>query len=318
MSFIETSLRKARAAAAAAASASAKPTSPELPSKSDPTRGLPGLPQTAPGAPPRERRAPSSPPLVLDAEKLRKIGLLPGEADGWRLRDQYRVIKRQLLRSLADQPPLRLGNLIMVTSSLPEEGKTYTTFNLGVSIARERDYSVMLVDADLAKCGLTSELGLRDRPGLIDLLKNEQLALEDVIVPTTIPGLKVIPSGESDDIAAELLASSVMGKRAAELHSSYADHIVLFDSGPLLIASEAPVLADAVGQIAMVVHAGTTLQDSVTDALSKINREIPIGLILNGWEPVALSEQEYYGKHSEYGTANSARAARKRAQRSEL
>jgi exopolysaccharide/PEP-CTERM locus tyrosine autokinase len=245
------------------------------------------------------------PAITLDLGHLQQVGLLPEAAEAWRTRDQYRVIKRHLLRPLAEGEAeselARRKNLIMVTSSLPAEGKTYTAFNLGLSIARERDYSVILVDADIAKRDLSQKLGLQKFRGLVDLLRDDMLTLADVIVPTNIPGLKVIPSGPFDETASELLASLQMVKRVNELLRDFSGDVVLFDSGPLIVSNEASVLADRVGQIAMIVHAGVTLQDSVTEALSRINSEAPIGVILNGWEPTAIFEQQYYGTQYGYG-----------------
>ncbi len=296
MSLVENALQKAK-------QASKQPVAPQTQAAVD---GASSLESGEAGRAARvaQRKLPRGTPITLDVEELRKLGLMPEASEERRQLEQYRFIKRQLLKPAAvpdaESSALRSENLMMVASALPNEGKTYTAFNLALTIARGRDFAVLLVDADPAMHRLTDVLQLRDRRGLMDLLHDPELLLEDVIVPTNVPRFAVIPAGPTDETATELLASQRMVKIADELRDRYADHIVLFDSGPLTLTSEAPVLASVVDRVVMVVSAGVTLRHSVTDALSRLNEAVPVSLILNGWEPIGITDQ-YYGRHYYYG-----------------
>ena len=158
---------------------------------------------------------------MVDAAQLRANGLLAPDADERRLAEQYRTIKRPLLRNAAPslEPPLPNGNLVAVVSALPVEGKTFTCLNLCLSIARERDWSVVLVDADYSKPHLTRMLSAERQPGLIDLLRNPSESFDSFVMPTDVPGLSLLPSGAHDPHASELLASKRMDEICAGLAS---------------------------------------------------------------------------------------------------
>ena len=145
------------------------------------------------------------------------------------------------------------GQLIMTASALPEEGKTFTSFNLALSIALEKDLTVLLVDADVSKRHISRILGLESNAGLLDALKDDTLDLESLVVPTDIQGLSILPAGNRTDIATELLSSTHMENTVSRLGAHDPNRIVLLDSPPLMLTSESRALAAMVGQVVVVV-----------------------------------------------------------------
>jgi len=216
--------------------------------------------------------------------------------------EEYRQIKRPLLSNASGgrSSVTDHTNVIMVTSALPGEGKTYTTINLAMSIATERDRSVLLVDCDVIKRSLSSIFGLEDHPGLIDFLDGSVTGLQDAIVNTDVPSLKILPSGRTDSYSTELLASDEMGRVMDEMAVRYPDRIIIFDSPPLLMTSQSVVLTSHAGQILVVVEEGVTSQKAVLDAISKLDQNKVIGTVLNKRSRLSPGEQ-YGGYYGSYG-----------------
>src|SRR6185436_1632133 len=142
---------------------------------------------------------------------------------------EFRVIKRPLInnvKSANGSSPAR-NNLIMVTSAVAGEGKSFTAINLAMSIAAELDNTVMLVDADLARPSLPRMLGIGEGPGLLDLL-NGSAEMPDVLLRTNIDKLTILRSGTPHERATELLASEAMRQLIDEMAARYSDRIIVF------------------------------------------------------------------------------------------
>ncbi|HEY8549717.1 MAG TPA: hypothetical protein VIL35_07175 [Vicinamibacterales bacterium] len=240
--------------------------------------------------------------IVVDTAQLRANGLLAPDSEERLLAEQYRAIKRPLLRNAEpfSDAPLPNANLVMVASALAGEGKTFTCVNLCLSIARERDWSVVLADADCSKPHLTRLFGAENEPGLTDLLRDTSLTFESVVMPTDVPGLSLLPSGTRDPHAAELIASKRMDEVCAQL-AAEAGRMIVFDSSPLLLTTEAMSLASKVGQIVVVVRANHTPRAAVLAALEKLDTEKAIGCVLNqSWGGIeAGAGYGYYGSYGE-------------------
>ena len=178
----------------------------------------------------------------------------------------------------------------MVTSSLPGEGKTFCAVNLAISIALELDHTVLLVDADVAKPSVgrylktTNELE-ENKAGLMDILLDKNLDLSDVMLRTNIDKLTLLRSGRNHKHATELLASHAMSTLLDEIATRYPDRVIIFDSPPLLLSTEARALASKMGQIALVVEAGSTTQNAVKDLLSQLKTNNNVSLIYNKAQP---------------------------------
>ena len=233
-------------------------------------------PQVKPAAPVIQSRR-----VEIDFDALTLGGIVSPLAPRSQIADQYRVIKRPLIANAMGRGASIIdnGNLIMVTSALPGEGKSFTAINLAMSIATELDNTVMLVDADVARPSVMKVLGLPAGPGLLDLVQDETLELSSVLLKTNIEKLTILPSGTPHDRATELLASDAMVRLLDDIAKRYSDRIIIFDSPPLLLTTESRVLASHMGQIVVVVRAGHTLQADVKQALSNIEG-CPVKLML--------------------------------------
>lgn len=233
--------------------------------------------------------------VELDLNHMRDLGMVTAAGGRTRLLEDFRVIKRPLLqRAFAERMPGdKPGNLIMVTSSLPGEGKTYCAINLAMSIAMELDHTVLLVDADVARPSVLRSLGLPAHRGLMDILLDDKIDMQDVMLRTNVDTLTILPAGTSNQHATELLASSSMSALVHEIAHRYSDRIVIFDSPPLLLTSESRVLASHMGQIVMVVEAQTTTQHAVKEALSQLADFPNVNLIYNKTRDFPGIEETY-------------------------
>ena len=227
--------------------------------------------------------------LKVDRDRLRQQSMIAPDGERTAIAESFRRIKRQILANMASSrsgaPP---ANLVLVTSALAGEGKTFCAINLAISIALEMDRTVLLVDADVAKPGVPQALGLEAQKGLLDVLLDRRVDLAEVLWKTDIGRLLLLPAGTAHKHATELLASDAMRELLREMAERYRDRIVIFDSPPLLAASEAGALASQMGQIVVVVEAGKTSEAALKDALGRIDASKVAGLLLNKGESPGL------------------------------
>jgi receptor protein-tyrosine kinase len=227
--------------------------------------------------------------FAVDRNRLRALSLIAPSGERTPLAESFRRIKRQILANVANpKPGAPPANLVLVTSALAGEGKTFCAINLAISMALERDRTVLLVDADVAKPSIPRALGLNAASGLMDVLLDRQVDLGSVLWTTDISGLTVLPAGTAHQHATELLASDTMRSLLRDLGERYHDRIVVFDSPPLLAASEAGALASHVGQIVVVVEAGKTSEAALKRALGRVDTSRVTGLLLNKVEATPL------------------------------
>jgi exopolysaccharide/PEP-CTERM locus tyrosine autokinase len=230
--------------------------------------------------------------LHIDWDKMRQQNMITLDDKRTAISENFRRIKRHILANLAS-PNAGLGsNLVMITSALPGEGKTFCTINLAISIAMEMDRTVLLVDADVAKPSITSALGIKAEAemGLMDVLSDRGIDLASVLFKTDMPSLSILPAGTRHARATEVLASERMRILLQEMAQRYSDRVIIFDSPPLLVASEASVLANRMGQILVVVEAGKTQEAALKKALGRIESGNVLGVLLNKGE---APESEY-------------------------
>lgn len=237
----------------------------------------------------------------LDLVRLRAAGLITPEAERSQVAEEFRMIKRPLLKNAFGQGAalVEKGNLIMISSGFPNEGKTFTSINLALSIASELDHTVLLVDADVARPAVTSYFGIDKGPGLVDYLLGDQPDLSSLLIKTDIPKLTLLPAGKRHHHSTELLASESMRNLLDELSERYPDRVIIFDSPPLLVTTEASVLASLVGQIVIVVESEKTTQTALKEALSLLDPDKSIGLVLNkSRQPFGSEYGMYYGYYA--------------------
>jgi exopolysaccharide/PEP-CTERM locus tyrosine autokinase len=219
--------------------------------------------------------------VELNFARLRAGGFVTPDAGSTQIAEEFRVIKRPIIRNAIGQGAVKHGNLVMVTSALPSEGKTFTSVNLALSIASEVDSTVLLVDGDVAHPSIPELLGAPHGPGLLDLLTRDNLDFADALIKTNVEKLSLLPAGSRHRRSTELLASEQMASLLREVASRYRDRIVIFDSPPLLATSEARVLATNMGQIVMVVAADASSQHAVNQALATVENCEIVLMILN-------------------------------------
>lgn len=249
------------------------------------------------------RPAVSSRKVDLDMPALAARGIITPDSVRSRLGDELRVIKRPLLRNKTGQSaaPIRDANLIMITSALPGEGKTTMAANLAMSIAMELDHTVLLVDADVARPSLPNVFGFGHQKGLLDMLMDSSLELNQVLLRTNVEKFSILPAGTQHPRATELLASDAMNALLADLSTRYSDRIIIFDSPPLLLTTESSALATHMGQVVLVVRAGSTQHSEVKRALAAIEL-CPVKMVLLNGATIGTDEHGYgYGYGGGYG-----------------
>ena len=249
------------------------------------------------GAPvPHRRFVPRLPVQTLDRDLLAQHGLVDPDGMTGALAEEFRIVKRQLLRNAAGIPG---GRRILVTSSQPDEGKTFSVLNLALSLSAEPDLSVVLIDGDFARGDVTRKLGMKTRgPGLSDALIDPAVRLEDVVVPTSMPRLSILPAGPATVRDTELLGSARMVDLLDRLEADAPERVILFDSMPLLAASSPGVIAQLCGQVLVVVRADVTRESALRDAIGLVGQHNGISMLLNRvhFTPEGRRFGSYYGE----------------------
>ena len=283
MSLIESALDKLRRAEATAAADSHRAVSASRASGVTPLVPPPVLAATAVDE--------SRPKISIDLQHVRAAGYLPEQSMERRFADHFRALKRPLIeKAISGTSEMRL---IMVTSALPGDGKTFTSLNLAMSMARERDISVLLVDADGARARVSEVMKVRQQAGLLDALADDAVDVESLVARTDVRGLEVLPAGRFIENSTELIASGRMAQIAVRLTAHDPRRLVLMDSAPLLVSSDARALMRVAGQVALVVRAGATPRRAIQEAVAQVDKKKLQGLIVN---QVAESPGgDYYG-----------------------
>jgi exopolysaccharide/PEP-CTERM locus tyrosine autokinase len=253
-----------------------------------------------------ERLEPPRKKVIVSRTDLRAAGVIPPPAHERVIAEQYRHIKRALIRNITgrSEVPIEHPRLIMMTSALSGDGKTFTSVNLALSLANEKDRTCLLVDGDVAKPHVDSLFGVQDEPGLLDALQDDSLDVEGLILPTDVPGLSILPAGQRREGTTELLASERMHQILQRLETRDPRRVVLFDSPPILLSSEARILLSVMGQVVFVVRSGVTPKAAVMEALGQIDESRYVGLVLNQSE--TQPSDGYYGYGYGYGSENNA------------
>jgi protein-tyrosine kinase len=257
---------------------------------SDPATAL-----TVPEAPESGRMPP------LDMAALEKCGLVVGHKVRTRISEEFRISVGHLLRSMqANYSPGRgAPNVIMITSARPGEGKSFSTLNLAGSIAQHTQREVLLIDIDAKQRSISSQLGLADRPGLLDLSNNPSLRIEDVIIKTSIPHLSIMTVGSGQSGGLDITQTRPVTTLVERIARRFPNSVVLLDGPPCLSTSDPSTLAPFVGQIVMVVEAERTQRNEVVAALDLIKACPSVTLMLN---KIRLTTSYTFGAYHYFGT----------------
>jgi receptor protein-tyrosine kinase len=240
-------------------------------------------PRLVPAEPGKRAEARPAPARTLDLARLQASGFITPALQHSKLMQEFRLIKRPLIKHAlgrsATQTPNR--NLIMVTSALPNEGKTFVAVNLAMSLAMEVDCRVLLVDADVLAPSVPEVLRIEPAKGLMDVLTGTGTPLREMFLSTNVERLSLLLAGTRHANSAEFLASDSMTRLLAELSSRYPDRIVVFDSPPLLATTESRALATHMGQVIVAVEAQRTTNGALESALSTVESCPVVYTLLN-------------------------------------
>lgn len=219
----------------------------------------------------------------IDLVTLREGGYITPDMPPNLMSEEFRIIKRSILLNAFGKEEKRVenGNVVLVTSSNPGEGKSFCAINLALSIATEQDTTVLLIDADFSKPEVLNRLGVSGGRGLMDVVADEEIEIGDCLIRTNIPNLVLLPAGRQHNLTTELLASDRMEKIVREIGKRYPDRLVIFDSPPVLASSAASVLALYMGQTIFVIEAEKTTEPQIKESLSMISACEQINLLLN-------------------------------------
>jgi Mrp family chromosome partitioning ATPase len=236
----------------------------------------------------------TGPAVTIDRAKLRSQGLIQPEGAVTTLLEEFRLVKRQVLQAARGSAH---GQRVLVSSPLPGEGKTFCAVNLALAIAAEKDSEVVLVDADFGKPSIPQVLGIPAGAGLMDALADPAVRVEELVSPTDVAGLFILPAGNPTQHDSEYLASTRTAEVLARLTQGAPHRVVIFDSPPALAASPATELAGHVGQALVICRADQTGQTALEDALSLLSACRDIKLLLNAanFSPSGRRFGTYYG-----------------------
>ena len=172
-------------------------------------------------------------------------------------------------------------NTLAVTSPGANAGKTLTAINLAISIAREVDYTVLLVDANLQSPGMLDHFGLAPRKGLSEYLTEDVPIADLLFKPGIVEHLVVLPGGRPLGNSSEMLSSPKMGRLVEEMKSRYPSRIIIFDLPPLLTSSDTLAFVPHVDAALLVVEEGTTRKDELERAADLLGATNIVGTVLN-------------------------------------
>jgi len=218
-------------------------------------------------------------------DKLVSEGFLPPRYEQERVGKEFSHIRRPLVAHALGRrvTPVPDGNLIAITSSLSGEGKTFVSIQLAISMAKERDIDVVLVDGDFPKGDLSRLFDVEKNLGFADVVSDPKVTLSDVLLKTNKKRIWFVPAGVEREDGLESLSGEHVEQVMESFKGLGSKVITIFDTPPLTLISEANVITGYTGQILLVVKANATPRQKVLDAIELVdsNPEKSISLLLN-------------------------------------
>lgn len=212
----------------------------------------------------------------VDNAVLRENSVITG-IDPGPFTNAYNLLRTQVLQQFKKAD----WNVLAVTSPGPSEGKTLTAINLAISIAREVDYTVLLVDANLGHPDMLDHFGLPRRKGLSDYLMDNAEISDLLFKIEPIDKLVILPGGKPLTNSAEMLNSPKMGGLVEEMKVRYQSRIIIFDLPPVLTSADTITFAPNVDAMLMVIEEGSTQKKYLGNAISLLKNTNIIGTVLN-------------------------------------
>jgi receptor protein-tyrosine kinase/non-specific protein-tyrosine kinase len=205
--------------------------------------------------------------------------------------EEYRKLKSILVKMTKGE---KFNNVLMVTSAIADEGKSITALNLAISLAREFDHTVLLIDADLRRPSIHKYLDIEPGLGLADCLA-DGIDIGKTIINTGIGKLSVIPAGKVLQNPLEFFTSQKMQDLIAEIKHRYPDRYVIIDTPPYLPFAETRSLSHLVDGVILVVKEGLASQESIKEALESLKECNVLGVVFND---ATISNQD--GRYKDY------------------
>jgi protein-tyrosine kinase len=210
--------------------------------------------------------------------------------------EQFKILRTHIFFPLSGKVP----RIIAITSAVPEEGKSFVAANFAVSIARELDRSVLLIDCDLRKPSIHKLFGFKNNlPGLSEYLSNN-IELSSLLFQTNVPKLTILAGGSPVDNSSELLSSDRMAAMLRKVSQNQGDRFVILDTSPVNITAEAVALSNYVDGILLVTRLGYTPRSHLKELLKVIDREKIIGSVLNHVDMRSFTQYEYKKYRKKY------------------
>jgi protein-tyrosine kinase len=210
--------------------------------------------------------------------------------------EQFKILRTHIFFPLSGKVP----RIIAITSAVPEEGKSFVAANFAVSIARELDRSVLLIDCDLRKPSIHKLFGFKNNlPGLSEYL-SKNIELSSVMFQTNVQKLTIIAGGSPVDNSSELLSSDRMAAMLRKVSQNQGDRFVILDTSPVNITAEAVALSKYVDGILLVTRLGYTPKTHLKELLKVIDREKIIGSVLNHVDMRSFTQYEYKKYRKKY------------------
>jgi len=214
--------------------------------------------------------------ISLDENVLRENRILTGIEPG-PFTEAYNLLRTQILQRFRENN----WNVLAVTSPGGGEGKTLTAINLAISIARQVDYTVLLVDANLRHPWMLEHFGLQRHKGLSDYLLHDTPIAELLIKPARVEHLVILPGGEPLSNSAEMLNSPKMVQLVADMKSRYHSRIIIFDLPPVLTSADAMAFSPYVDAALLVIEEGATERQDMERAIELLGSTNIVGTVLN-------------------------------------
>lgn len=212
--------------------------------------------------------------------------------------ENFKILRSQILFPKEGKRP----RVIMVTSALPGEGKTFVASNLAASIALGFNEHVLLLDCDFRRPSVHKMLGISLVAGLYDHLAHK-VPLRDVIVKTGYGKLSVIPAGSPSPNPSELIASHMMRDFLEEVRNRYDDRYIVIDATPAQVTAEANVLSQYVDGILFVIMAERAPREAIHRSIENLGKEKILGVVFNGYNQSYRGYRRYYKKYyKNYGS----------------
>lgn len=213
--------------------------------------------------------------------------------------EQFRMLRTHLLFPANGRSP----RCILVTSALPNEGKSFVSANLAITFAQNIDKHVLLVDCDMRKPTIHNLFGYASAPGLSDHLAHRR-PLEELILKTSYERLRILPGGTPPPNPAELLSSDRMTDFIEEIRHRYDDRYIIIDSPPPQLTAETSAMARLVDGILLVVRSGGTKRELIGEVVDKLGKDKFVGVVANWVDDrvFAYYGKGQYAKYSDYYT----------------